>query len=243
MAPIGWPRALRPPEGLTGRAPSKRVVPSRITFQPSPGAARPIASYSIISAMVKQSWVSTMSRSVTATPAASSAPAQARRGPSKAVGSRRESARKSLTWRAGAEGDGALEAGRGLGVGEHQRRRAVGDEAAVGAAQRAGDVGVLVGDGVAELEAEVLLQVGVGVAGAVRVVLGGDHRELGRAVAVALEVGVRRSARRCRRSRPRRRPPRRGSRRSAARRRPPPSGSPSSSRRRRPARPCRGRRR
>ena len=136
---------LQPARGVDRqRAVERGWCPRGSTFQPSPGAARPIASYSIISAMVKQSWVSTRSRSVTR-----DARGLERAGPgaARALEGGRVAAREReevVDVRAGAEGDGALESGRGLGVGEDQRGRAVGDERAVGAAQRAGDVGVLV---------------------------------------------------------------------------------------------------
>ena len=70
VAPIGWPLALRPPDGLTGSRPSFcRSSPPRSTRAPCPCGARPIASYSISSAMVKQSCVSTNERSLSAMPA------------------------------------------------------------------------------------------------------------------------------------------------------------------------------
>ena len=63
VAPIGWPLDLRPPEGLTGKRPLFSVSPSAIARAPLPSGTRPMASYSMSSAMVKQSWVSTNDRS------------------------------------------------------------------------------------------------------------------------------------------------------------------------------------
>ena len=55
VAPSGWPFALRPPDGSTGSRPSFAVHPSSTARAPWPGAVSPIASYSISSAIVKQS--------------------------------------------------------------------------------------------------------------------------------------------------------------------------------------------
>ena len=63
VAPIGWPFAFNPPDGLTGSLPSFWVQPSLMARAPCPRGVRPIASYSISSATVKQSWVSTKERS------------------------------------------------------------------------------------------------------------------------------------------------------------------------------------
>src|SRR5262249_49885532 len=73
VAPIGWPLALSPPDGLTGKEPSFSVRPSATARAPCPSGTRPIASYSISSAMVKQSWVSTKERLESAMPALASA--------------------------------------------------------------------------------------------------------------------------------------------------------------------------
>src|SRR6516165_1290420 len=97
VAPIGCPFDLSPPDGLTGNLPTFSVQPSRIARAPSPFGVRPIASYSISSAIVKQSWVSTRSRSSRPRRAVASAFFQASAGPSKAMTSRRLIGRKSLT--------------------------------------------------------------------------------------------------------------------------------------------------
>src|SRR5262249_3891445 len=97
VAPIGWPFDLRPPEGLIGSLPSFSVQPSRIARAPSPLGVKPIASYSISSAIVKQSWVSTRSRSSSLSPVAATARFHPSSGPAKAIMSRRLIGRKSLT--------------------------------------------------------------------------------------------------------------------------------------------------
>src|SRR4051794_39136005 len=51
VAPIGWPLAFNPPEGLIGNLPSFAVQPSLMARAPCPFGVRPIASYSINSAM------------------------------------------------------------------------------------------------------------------------------------------------------------------------------------------------
>ena len=95
VAPIGWPLAFRPPDGLTGSLPSFCVQPSLIARAPCPSGTSPIASYSISSAMVKQSWVSTSDRSPSAMPASASARFQASAQPSNLRMSRLLIGRKS----------------------------------------------------------------------------------------------------------------------------------------------------
>ena len=97
VAPTGWPLAFSPPETLTGSLPSRSTQPSWIARSPSPGAVRPIASYSISSAEVKQSWLSTKERSSRSSRAEASAFCQARAGPSNLMMSRLLIGRKSLT--------------------------------------------------------------------------------------------------------------------------------------------------
>ena len=80
---------------------------------------------------------------------------------------------------------------RSAGVGEHDRGGAVRNQRAVGTLERSGDVGVLLALAPAKLEAEVLAHLGIGVVDAVLVVLGGNHSECVRLVAVALEIGLR----------------------------------------------------
>src|SRR6266545_532878 len=123
VAPIGWPLAFRPPDGLTGSLPSFWVQPSRIARAPCPRGVRPIASYSISSATVKQSWVSTKDRSESCMPACAR--------------------------------------------------------------------GVFLALGAAELEAKILAHLRIGVGDAVLVVLGRDHRQRVRLVAIFLEIALR----------------------------------------------------
>src|ERR1700731_1569359 len=94
-APIGCPLALSPPEGLIGSLPSFWVQPSLIARAPCPLGVNPIASYSISSATVKQSWVSTKDRSESLTPALCSARAHATLQPSNCRMSRLDIGRKS----------------------------------------------------------------------------------------------------------------------------------------------------
>ena len=77
---------------------------------------------------------------------------------------------------------------RGLDIGQHQRRGAVGDQRAVGALQRAGDERVLLAFGAAELVAEILAHLRIGIGDAVLVVLGGDAGQRIGLVALALEI-------------------------------------------------------
>src|SRR5439155_6548199 len=58
LAPIGWPKALRPPSGLTGSSPSRSKVPASASFQPVPRSQKPRSSMSTISVGVKQSCTS-----------------------------------------------------------------------------------------------------------------------------------------------------------------------------------------
>src|SRR5216110_304251 len=63
VAPIGWPLAFRPPDGLTGISPPRLVRPSSAARPPAPGSKRPSPSVATISAIVKQSCSSTTSTS------------------------------------------------------------------------------------------------------------------------------------------------------------------------------------
>ena len=87
-----------------------------------------------------------------------------------------------------AERDRLVELQRGLDVGQHQRRRAVGHQRAVGALERTGDERILLADVAAELEAQILAQLRVRIADAVLVVLRRDHGERVGLVAPALEI-------------------------------------------------------
>ena len=160
--------------------------------------------------MVKQSWVSTRSRSsrVEARALQRLAPGRgaALEGDDVAPAHRQEVV--DLRRRRGTPRPCFMPQ-RGLDVGQHEGGGAVGDQRAVGALQRAGDDRVLVGDGAAELVAQVLAQLRLGVGAAVLVVLGGDRGQRVGLVAVALEVALARSGRTRRRSRPRCPSPRR----------------------------------
>src|SRR3954463_8260486 len=98
VAPIGWPFAFNPPDGFTGSLPSFWVQPSLIARAPCPRGVSPIASYSISSATVKQSWVSTNDRSESCTPADCNARCQATLQPSNCRMSRFDIGRKSCAW-------------------------------------------------------------------------------------------------------------------------------------------------
>src|SRR5204863_1828698 len=94
VAPIGWPLDFNPPDGLIGSLPSFWVQPSLIARAPCPLGVNPIASYSINSATVKQSWVSTKDKSESCTPADSNARCQATVQPSNCNMSRLDIGRK-----------------------------------------------------------------------------------------------------------------------------------------------------
>src|SRR5229473_4068154 len=95
VAPIGWPFAFRPPERFIGSLPSFWVQPSLMARAPWPFGINPMASYSINSAIVKQSWVSTNERSDSLTSASSSARVHATEHPSKSMILRFDMGRKS----------------------------------------------------------------------------------------------------------------------------------------------------
>ena len=161
VAPIGWPLALRPPERLTGRRPSKRVAPSRTTFQPSPGREAHRLVFDHLGdgeAVVGLDEVEVVDGDARRLDAPRPGAARAFEGGRIAPRQREE----VVDVAARAEADGALQA---AAVSRRRYRAAAPSETrrAVGAAQRAGDARVLVGDGVAEVEAELLLQVGVGI--------------------------------------------------------------------------------
>ena len=108
-----------------------------MTRAPCPSGASPIASYSISSAMVKQSCVSTNERSVSARPALASARCQACGAALELEDVALRHRQEVLHVRGGAERDRLAEPERGLDVGQHDRGGAVGDERAVGALERA----------------------------------------------------------------------------------------------------------
>src|SRR3990170_4151411 len=78
VAPRGWPHPRRPPRRFVGSSPPIRDCPSIANLPPSPFGQRPRSSYSMISLIVKQSWVSARSMSWTVTPAILNASAAAR---------------------------------------------------------------------------------------------------------------------------------------------------------------------
>src|SRR2546429_4707992 len=80
-----------------GKGPLFAVSPSDTARAPCPSGTRPIASYSISSAMVKQSCVSTKERLESATPALARARAQACAQPSSLSTSRFDIGKKSCT--------------------------------------------------------------------------------------------------------------------------------------------------
>src|SRR5438309_3028525 len=63
VAPRGWPHPRSPPRVLIGRVPPIRDWPSSMNLPPFPFSHRPRSSYSMISEIVKQSWVSATSTS------------------------------------------------------------------------------------------------------------------------------------------------------------------------------------
>src|SRR5712691_5648619 len=180
VAPIGWPLALSPPDGLTGSGPPFSVRPSAIARAPCPSPTSPIASYSISSAMVKQSWVSTKERSDNALPG--------ERATLELEHVALRHRQEILHVLGRAKDDRLAELERGLDVGEHDSSGAVGDERAVRALERAGDAGILLALGAAEVVAQVLADLRERIADAVPVVLGRDARERVRLVAPALEI-------------------------------------------------------
>ena len=90
-------RRRGPPDGLIGSLPSLATTPSAMTRAPCPSGVRPIASYSINSAMVKQSCTSANDRSVSPRPACASARCHATAQPSNLRMSRFDIGRKSCT--------------------------------------------------------------------------------------------------------------------------------------------------
>ena len=138
--------------------------------------------------MVKQSWVSTRSRSSRVRRARRQRLAPGLRAALERDDVAPAHRQEVVDLRGGAEDHGLAHAERGLDVGQHQGRGAVGDQRAVGALQRAGDDRVLLGDGAAELVAEVLAHLGVGVATPFLWFLAAIARQRVGLVAVALEI-------------------------------------------------------
>ena len=133
-----------------------------------PSGVRPIASYSISSAMVKQSCVSTKERSSSVTPACSSARCQASAQPSNFRMSRFDIGRKSCTCGRGAEGDGAAHAPppspRRPAPAPPRRRRPASSRCASAARRRRGSCSLSCA---AEVEAEILAHLRIGIGDAV----------------------------------------------------------------------------
>ena len=88
----------------------------------------------------------------------------------------------------GAEHHRFTHAARGVLVGQHQGRGAVGDRRAIGALERTGDDRVLLAFAPAEFIAEILAHLGIGIADAILVVLRRDHRERVGLIAVFLKI-------------------------------------------------------
>src|SRR5215467_5782611 len=61
VAASGWPRALRPPDGLTGSRPSSAVSPSRVARPALPTGRSPVSSKEMISKGENASWISATS--------------------------------------------------------------------------------------------------------------------------------------------------------------------------------------
>src|ERR1700730_8035056 len=88
----------------------------------------------------------------------------------------------------GTEDHGFFHRQRGFDIGEHQCRRAVGDRRAIGALQGTGHIRIFFTFAAAEIESEVLAQLRIGIRDSVLVILGGDHGERVRLVAVFLKI-------------------------------------------------------
>src|SRR5215468_1089156 len=69
VAASGWPRALRPPDGLTGSRPSSAVSPSRVARPALPTGSSPVSSSEMISKGENASWISATSTRSGAKPA------------------------------------------------------------------------------------------------------------------------------------------------------------------------------
>ena len=138
--------------------------------------------------MVKQSCTSANDKSLSAIPACASARCHATAQPSNLSMSRRDIGRKSCTCSAARNTIAFFDFQRGLDVGEHHGRSAVGDQRAIGALERAGDARVLLALGAAEVVAEIFSDLRVRIADAVLVVLGGDARQRIGLIAPALEI-------------------------------------------------------
>src|SRR5262245_3988995 len=87
-----------------------------------------------------------------------------------------------------AERDRARQPQRGLDVGQHHRRRAVGDQRTIGALEWTSDKRILVGSVAAELETKILAQLRIRIADAVLMILGGDRGERIGLVTPTLEI-------------------------------------------------------
>ena len=181
-----------------------RSSPRARRARPARAAVRPIASYSISSAMVKQSWVSTKSRS--------SSPSRAsRRAPLPGLGAALEQRDVAPAHRQevvdldrGAEHHRLVHARarsrRRSAPARRRRRRPASSRSASSGPATSGFLSDTVA---AELEAQVLVHLRQRIGAAVLVVLGGDRRERVALVAVASGSSAGRSGRTRRRSRPR----------------------------------------
>src|SRR3989442_7442628 len=89
VAASGWPRALRPPEGLTGRRPSSAVSPSSVAAPAFPGGKSPVSSREISSNGANASGISATSIRAGSKPAIANAAAAAAWGARKLVSTSR----------------------------------------------------------------------------------------------------------------------------------------------------------
>ena len=190
VAPIGWPFAFSPPDGLTGSRPSFAVQPSSTARAPWPGGRQPhrlvfqqLGDGEAVMRFDERQIVEPEARRVQR-----AAPRLARA--LERDGSRLRDRQEVVDLHRGTEPHRLAQVSRGLLVRQHQRRGAVGDQRAIGALQRRRDVGVLLAHRAAELEAEVAAHLRVRIVHAVLVVLRRDRRQRVGLVAVALEIAL-----------------------------------------------------
>ena len=139
VAPIGWPLALRPPDGLTGSLPSFCVQPSLMAARALPFGRQ--AHRLVFDQLGDGEAVVRLDEGEIVERDAGLRRARCRQAsaqPSNLRMSRFDIGRKSCAWADAAEGDGALHLQAPSRYrSDDQRRRAVGDERAVGALRAA----------------------------------------------------------------------------------------------------------
>ena len=189
VAPIGCPLALSPPDGLTGRRPSRSVQPSLTARAPSPGAGQ--AHGLVFDQLGDGEAIVRLDEGQIVEPDAGlpERPPPRLRATLERHDVALRHRQEVLHVRRGAEGHRPPHLGRDLPFGDDEGRGAIGDERAIGPLQGSGHERVLVRFLPAEREAEILAHLRVRIADAVLVVLGGDHGERIGLVAVPLEVG------------------------------------------------------